>query len=154
MSLVEENLPLNAGDIRGVGFIPGSGRFPGWGCGKPLQYFCLGNLRDREPGRLSMQAKLLRSALIQYGWCLTDEIRTETHTEGRLCEDTGRRQPSTCQGGKPQEKPILLTLSFQNCEKIIFCCINHSACVIYYCSHSILIHYPCKEWHSIKRKLT
>ena len=81
MALVVENLPLSAGDIRDVGLIPGSGRFVGWGHGNPLQYSCLGNLMDREPGRLSMQAKLLRSALIQYGWCLTeDEIRTETHT--------------------------------------------------------------------------
>ena len=38
------NLPANAGD---VGSIPGSGRSPGEGDGNPLQYSCLGNLRDK-----------------------------------------------------------------------------------------------------------
>ena len=32
---------------RDVGFIPGSGRYPGGGNGNPLQYFCLGNPMDR-----------------------------------------------------------------------------------------------------------
>ena len=37
------NPPANAGDIRDVGLIPGSGRSPGGGHGNPLQYSCLGN---------------------------------------------------------------------------------------------------------------
>ena len=44
-----KNLPTNAGDM---GSIPGSGRFPGEGNGNPLQYSCLGNPMDREPGGL------------------------------------------------------------------------------------------------------
>ena len=35
----------NAGD---PGLITGSGRSPGEGNGNPLQYSCLGNLKDRE----------------------------------------------------------------------------------------------------------
>ena len=42
------NLPANAGDIRDVGSIPGSGRSSGVGNGNPLQYSCLGNPMDRE----------------------------------------------------------------------------------------------------------
>ena len=42
-----KNLPANAGDLRDVGSIPGSGRSPGEGNGNPLQYSCLGNPRDR-----------------------------------------------------------------------------------------------------------
>ena len=38
----------NAGDIRDVGSIPGSGRSPGEENGTPLQYSCLGNPMDRE----------------------------------------------------------------------------------------------------------
>ena len=38
------NLPANAGDS---GSIPGWGRSPGEGNGKPLQYSCLGNRMDR-----------------------------------------------------------------------------------------------------------
>ena len=45
------NSPANAGDIRDVGLIPGSGRSPG-GHGHLLQYSCLENLRTEEPGRL------------------------------------------------------------------------------------------------------
>ena len=41
---VIKNPPTNAGD---VGLIPESGRSPGEGNGKQLQYFCLGNPMDR-----------------------------------------------------------------------------------------------------------
>ena len=41
---VVKNPPANAGD---VGSIPGSGRPPGEGNGKPLQDSCLGNPMDR-----------------------------------------------------------------------------------------------------------
>ena len=45
--LVINNLPANAGDIRDVGSIPGSGRCPGRENGNPLQYLCLENSTDR-----------------------------------------------------------------------------------------------------------
>ena len=42
------NNPLaNAGNVREVGSIPGSGSFPGGGHGNPLQYSCLENPTDR-----------------------------------------------------------------------------------------------------------
>ena len=41
---VVKNLPANAGDM---GSIPGLGRSPEGGNGKPLQYFLLGNPMDR-----------------------------------------------------------------------------------------------------------
>ena len=49
MALVVKNLPANAnaGDVRDTGSIPGSGRSPGEGNGKPPQYSYLGNLIDR-----------------------------------------------------------------------------------------------------------
>ena len=48
VELVLKNLPGNAGDIKDVGSIPGSGRSPGEGHGKPPQYSCLENPMDRE----------------------------------------------------------------------------------------------------------
>ena len=48
VALVVKNLPANAGDIRDVDSIPGSGRSPGGGHGNPLQYCCLKNSMDRE----------------------------------------------------------------------------------------------------------
>ena len=47
MALVVKNPPVNAGDLRDVGLIPGSGRSPGGGHGNPLQYSCLENPMDR-----------------------------------------------------------------------------------------------------------
>ena len=44
--LVVKNLPANAGDVRHVGSIPGSGRFSGGGHGNPLQYSHLKNPMD------------------------------------------------------------------------------------------------------------
>ena len=45
---VIKNLSANAGDIRDMGSIPGSGRAPGEGNDNPLQYFCLENSMDRR----------------------------------------------------------------------------------------------------------
>ena len=41
MVLVVKNPPANAGDIRNMGLIPGTGRSPGGGHGNPLQYSSL-----------------------------------------------------------------------------------------------------------------
>ena len=38
-----KNLPVNAGDTRDVGLIPGLEKSPGGGHGNPLQYSCLEN---------------------------------------------------------------------------------------------------------------
>ena len=46
VALVVKNPPANVGDTGDVGSIPGSGRFPGGGSGKPLQDSCLENLMD------------------------------------------------------------------------------------------------------------
>ena len=46
-AMVVKNLPAGAGNGRGVGWIPGSGRSPGGGRGNPLQYSCLENPMDR-----------------------------------------------------------------------------------------------------------
>ena len=45
MVLVVKNLPANAGD---TDFIPGSGRSPGGGHGKSLQYSCLENPHEQS----------------------------------------------------------------------------------------------------------
>ena len=47
-----KNWPANAGDIRDVGSIPGSGSSPGGEHGNPLQYSCLENPMSKGPGGL------------------------------------------------------------------------------------------------------
>ena len=46
--LVVKNLPVNAGDVRDIDLISGSGRSPAGGYSNPLQYFCLEILMDRR----------------------------------------------------------------------------------------------------------
>ena len=46
VALVEKNPTSNAGDVRDMGLIPGSGRSPEEG-NDPLQYSCLENSVDR-----------------------------------------------------------------------------------------------------------
>ena len=47
MVLAVKNLFANAGDLRDMGLIPGSGRSLGGGYGHPLQYSCQENPMDR-----------------------------------------------------------------------------------------------------------
>jgi len=64
---VDKDFPANAGD---TGLTPGSGRSPGIGNGKSLQYSCLENSMDREArwatvhGVTKSQAQLSRHACI------------------------------------------------------------------------------------------
>ena len=47
VALVVKNPPANAGEVRDVSSIPGSGRSLGVGNGNLVQYSCLENPRDR-----------------------------------------------------------------------------------------------------------
>ena len=66
VELVVKNPPANAGDIRDMGSIPGSGTSPGEGNGNPLQYSCPENPMDRGAWRATVhgvaksQARLKR----------------------------------------------------------------------------------------------
>ena len=52
MVLEVKNLPTNAEDLRDIGSIPGSGRFPGKGNGNALQYSFLRIPQTEETCRL------------------------------------------------------------------------------------------------------
>ena len=49
-----KNPPANAGDVRDVGSIPGSGRSAGGEHSNPLQYSCLENPMDRGAWRATV----------------------------------------------------------------------------------------------------
>ena len=49
-----KNPPANAGDVRELGSIPGSGRSPTRGHYNPLQYSCLENPMDIEAWRATV----------------------------------------------------------------------------------------------------
>ena len=54
VALMVKNTPANAGDSKGLSWIPVSGRSPGVGNGNPLQYSYLGNPMDREAWRATV----------------------------------------------------------------------------------------------------
>jgi len=60
VALAVKNLPVNAGDTIDAGSIPGLGRSPGEGNGKPLQDSCLENPMD------SWQATVQRSHRVRH----------------------------------------------------------------------------------------
>ena len=70
MALVVKNPPDNAGDVRDVGSIPGSGRSPEVGNGNPLQYSYLENPIE-EPGRLQSR--------VQQRWTWLNQLSTAQH---------------------------------------------------------------------------
>ena len=59
---MEKNPLVNAGDIRDLGSIPGSGRSPVGGHSNPLQYSCLENPMDRG----AWQAMVHRVKRVRY----------------------------------------------------------------------------------------
>ena len=69
--LVLKNLPANAGHIRDVGSVPGSGRSPGGGQGDSLHYSCLENPMNRA----AWQATVHRVIELD-----TTEATEHTHT--------------------------------------------------------------------------
>ena len=56
MALVIKSPPATEGDVRDMGLIPGSGRFPGKGHGNPIQYSCLENPMDRGAWRATVRS--------------------------------------------------------------------------------------------------
>ena len=59
VALVVKNPPANVEDIRDTGLIPGLGRSPRGRNGNQLQYSCLKNPMNREPGGLQSRVSEL-----------------------------------------------------------------------------------------------
>ena len=67
-----KNLPDNAGDIRDMGLIPGSGRSLGGGHGNVFQYSCLENLIDRGAWWATVHR-------VVNSWTGLEQLSTHTH---------------------------------------------------------------------------
>ena len=65
MELVVKNLPVNAGDIRDRGSIPGLERFPGVENGNPLQYSCPENPTDRGAWQATVHGAAQSQTLVK-----------------------------------------------------------------------------------------
>ena len=65
-----KNQPSNGGDIKDMGSIPGSGRFPGGGNDSPLQYFCLENPIDRGAWKATVHMVAKSQTLLKHVYAL------------------------------------------------------------------------------------
>ena len=68
VAVVVKNLPANAGDIRDVGLIPGSGRSSGVGNDSSLQYSCLENPMDRGVWQATVRGVSKSRARLKHAW--------------------------------------------------------------------------------------
>ena len=76
-----KNLPANAGDIRDMGSIPGSGRSPGGEHGNSLQYSCLENPMDRGAWRATVhRVAKSQTKLKRFSTHVCAHTHTHTHT--------------------------------------------------------------------------
>ena len=85
VALVVKNSPANAGDIRDIGSIPGSGRSPRGGHDNSLQYSCLENPVDRGAWRAAVQR-------VAKSWTWLSDLahkRTGSLGKGMRCSQDG-----------------------------------------------------------------
>ena len=85
VALVVENPPANAGGIRDMGSIPGSGRSPGGGHDNPLQYSFLENPMDRGVWSATLHGVAKSwTRLKRLSMHTHTHLHTHTHTEGSI----------------------------------------------------------------------
>jgi len=92
---VVKNPPANAGDLRDVGLIPGSGRSPGKVHGNSLQYSCLGSPMDRGAWR----ARSTGSQRVRH------DRNDSAHVQGM--QRLSGRKPAGGEGGRPPRPGLL-----------------------------------------------
>ena len=79
VTLVVKNMPTNAGDVKDMGLIPGSGRSLEEGNGNLLQCSCQENPMDRGVGRLQSTGSQSQAWLkwLSMQWCMRDSFLPE-----------------------------------------------------------------------------
>ena len=76
-----KNPTADAGVMRDVGLIPGSGRVPGEGNGNSLQYSCLENPMDRGAWQATLHGVAKEfDTTEQLSACARTHTHTHTHT--------------------------------------------------------------------------
>ena len=87
--------PANAGDAGDAGSVPGSGRSPGGGSGKPLPYSCWNNPMGRGAWQAPVHGVTKSQTWLSSWVC----AHTHTHTHGRqiktthVCNETCIKKP-------------------------------------------------------------
>ena len=87
-----KNPPVDAGDIRDAGSVPGLGRSPGERNGNPLQYSCLEKPMDRGDWKATVhrvaksrtQLKRVSTHTRRSNWSILKEINPKYSLEGLM----------------------------------------------------------------------
>ena len=88
-SLVIKNPPINTGDVRYVGLIPGLGRFPGGGSGDPFQYSSLEKPMDRRTCQATPSMDSQKSQTQLKGLSTPNQVKMLTEQRLTLPEQEG-----------------------------------------------------------------
>ena len=83
-----KNLPANAGDVRDVGSISGSGRSPGGGLGNPLQFSCLENPMGRDSWWDTIHGVAKNQTQLNIHACHMTEIKSVRRKEQEIKSNT------------------------------------------------------------------
>ena len=92
VELVVKNPPENAGDVRGTGLIPRSGRSLGGGHGNPLHYSCLENPLDRAAWWATVHgvSKIQTQTGVRHDW-VTKHSTAQAATFAVICYRSNRK---------------------------------------------------------------
>ena len=114
-----KNPPVNAGDLRDAGRIPGSGRSPGGGHVNPLQYFCLENPMNRGAWwdtvrRVAKTGTRLKRPSTQARWNARGWFHSQAPwVRGGLSGPAPLPGPPLPRPSAPPRPPALKTLCFR-----------------------------------------
>ena len=130
VELMVKNLPDNAGDIRDMGSIPGSGRSPGGGHRNPLQYSCLESPMDRGAWQFTIHGtakswtrlKWLSMHLPSWTYCLPGDPSLHHQTCTSLLQPPLLTSSTTCCfpvcNSKVPTAPPSFILLYMLCNKL------------------------------------
>ena len=105
VGLVVKNLSANAGDLRDLGLIPGTGSSPGGGHGHPLQYSCLENPMTEESGGLqSTESQRVRRDQIDLAHSTTFLNQPKKLSSGKNFSCPERESCKSCNNTKKKKK--------------------------------------------------
>ena len=106
--LTVKNLLANVGDVRDTSLIPGTGRSPEGGQGKPLQYSCLENPINRGAWRATMGSQRVgHSEATEHAYTHTDwkKLKNEKNSTYKA-----KWLPANPYKGDPFKRKLLLFL--------------------------------------------
>ena len=121
VTLKVKNPPADAGDVRDMDSIPGSGRSPGGGHGNPPQYSCLKNPWTEGPGGLQvigLQRVELKGLSTQH---IFEHLQIDLHiNDNETIRAEGKCHEITQSGMLPESLYLQKFVTDNNKVKLLF----------------------------------